>query len=129
MSVLSDLRTDLGTALGSLPVTVYNHLPGSAAFPSAIILAGSPYAEQGQTFGTWTVRLEVYLSARKGNNSSETGLVDELIEAAIDAIETHDSPLTDGWVVEAVSQPFEFAINNGQAFTTSLSVTASGVTF
>lgn len=126
---ISALRRDLADSLVELPVTVYAHLPGRAVFPSAVVLAGSPYLEQGLTFGSWTIRLEVWLSASKGDNGSETDTADELIQAAIDAIETYDSPLTDGWVVETVSQPFSWEINNGQAFTASITVTASGVTF
>lgn len=125
---LAALREDLRTSLEGLDIFTYNHLPGAAALPSAVVLAGSPYLEADQTFGSWTIRLEVWLSAAKGDNGSETDQVDELITKAIDAIETYDSPLTDGWTVEGVSQPFEFQINNGQAFTASLTVTASGVT-
>lgn len=129
MSTLAALRGDLATSLEGLGLYVYDHLPGSAAFPSAVILAGAPYLEAGQTFDTWTVRLEVWLSAEKGDNGSETDQADELIQKAIDAIHQYDSPLTDGWVVEGVTQPFSWDINNGQAFTASITVTASGVTF
>jgi len=129
VSTLGELREDLRLSLEGLELYTYNHLPAAAAFPSAVILAGSPYVEIDQTFGSRMVRLEVWLSATKGNNGSETDQVDELIQKAIDAIETYDSPIVDGWVVEMVSQPFQFEINNGQAFSVSLTVTASGVTF
>lgn len=129
MTTLLDLREDLRKAVEPLPVHTYNHLPGHPALPSAIVLAGAPYFEADQTFGSWTVRLEVWLSAAKGANGSETNQVDELIQAAMDAIHDYDSPLTDGWVVEGGSQPFEFSIGTGSAFTASLTVTASGVTF
>lgn len=129
MSTLGNLREDLRTSLEGLDLYTYSHLPGAAAFPSAVILAGSPYVEPDETFGGRIVRLEVWLSAEKGNNGSETDQADELIQRAIDAIENYDSPLTDGWVVEGVSQPFSWEINNGKAFTASITVTASGVTF
>lgn len=127
MSLL-DLREDLRKSLEGLEVTTYNHLPGNAVTPSAIVLAGAPYVEADQTYGEWIIRLEVWVSAAKGDNGSETNQVDELIQAAINAIHDYDSAITDGWVVEGVSQPFEFTNANGQAFTASLTVTASGVT-
>lgn len=126
---LPALREDLRKSMEGMPVYTYNHLPGSASMPSAIVLAGAPYLEAGETYGSWVIRLEVWLSAAKGSNDSETSQVDELITQAIDAIETYNSPLTDGWVVESVSQPFEFSHGTGTAFTASLTVTASGVTF
>lgn len=125
---LAALREDVRKSLEDLDVYTYNHLPGSASMPSAIVLAGAPYLEADQTYGSWVIRLEVWLSAAKGNNDSETHQVDELITQAIDAIESYDSPLTDGWVVEGVSQPFEFTNGTGSAFTAALTVTASGVT-
>lgn len=129
MTDLLGLREDLRKALEPLDVNTYNHLPARAALPSAVVLAGSPYLEHGQTFGEWTIRLEVWVSAAKGDNSSETDTGDELIQAAIEAIHNYDSPLlTDGWLVEGVSQSFEWEVNNGQAFTNAITVTSS-VTF
>lgn len=128
MSTLYDLREDLRTSLEALDIHTFNHLPGVAPTPSAIVLAGSPYLEADQTYGSWVVNLLVYLSAAKGDNGSETYAVDELIQKAIHAIDDYDSLHTDGWTVEDVSQPFEFENANGQAFTVALTVTASGVT-
>ncbi|EQM78208.1 hypothetical protein [Microbacterium maritypicum] len=127
---LSEVREDLRKALEGLEVYTYNHIPGSTAQPSAVVLGGSPYGEAGQTFETWTLRLEVWVSASKGDNGSETNQADELVNAAIEAIHSYDSPLIeDGYEVSGFSQPFEWAINNGQAFTIAINVTASGVTF
>jgi len=122
MSTLSVLRTELADVLAALGVNVYSHLPGRAALPSAIVLAGSPYVEAGETFGTHNVRLEVWLSVDRGDNHSESTSVDALTESAVVAL------LGDGWTVESVSQPFQFEINNGAALTTAITVT-SGVTF
>lgn len=127
MSTLAELREDLRTSLEGLDIYTYAFLPGAAATPCAIVLAGSPYLEADQTFGSWVINLQVFLAAAKGDNGSETTQVDELIQKAIDAIHDYDSPLTDGWLVEGVSQPFE--LENIEAFTVALTVTASGVTF
>lgn len=119
LTVLADLRTELTTALEPLDINTYAYLSGRAALPSAMVLAGSPYIESGEAFGEHLVRFEVWISAQKGDNDSETDQVDQLIEAAMKALQT------DGWVVEAVSQPFDFQINNGSAFTTSITVTCT----
>lgn len=122
MSVLSDLRTELADALASLTINVYTHLPGRAALPSAIVLAGSPYVEPAESFGSHIVRLELWVSTAKGDNSAEADAVDEMTDAAVVAL------LKDGWTVESVSQPFSFEINNGAALTTAITVTST-VTF
>lgn len=122
MGVLTAVRAELADTLAPLGVNTYTHLPGRAALPSAIVLAGSPYLEQGQTFGERLVRHELWISAAKGDNQSETSHLDDLLDAAVVALET------DGWLVEQISQPFEFEINNGSALTASITVT-SGVTF
>jgi hypothetical protein len=118
MSVLAEQRVELATALEPLNLNTYAYLSGRAALPSAMILAGSPYLESGETFGAHLVRFEVWLTVAKGDNESETAEADTLITAAIGLL------TGDGWTVEQVSQPFEFAINNGNAYTTALTVTA-----
>ncbi len=117
MSSLSDLRIELADTLSSLGVNTYTHLPGKATPPSCIVMAGSPYVETGQTFGEHLVRLEAWVSTQKGDNESEAMSVDALTEQAITAL------MRDGWVIESVSQPFSFEINNGQFLTTAITVT------
>lgn len=122
MGVLLTLRTELVEALSALDIFIYDHLPGAAAIPSAVVLAGSPYVSQGQTFGEHQVRFWVYISASAGDNQSETNELDELTEAAIEAL------AIDGWTVEDVSQPFQWDLNGASGYTTSIQV-ASSVTF
>lgn len=122
MSTLGLLRDEITVTLSVMDLNVYTHLSGRAALPSAMVLAGSPYVESGQTFNSHLVRFEVWLSAEKGDNDSETDMADELLETAMGLLQG------DGWTVEQISQPFEFATNNGHAFTTSITVT-SDVTF
>lgn len=120
MSTLGDLRQELHDALeasADLDLNLYTHLNARAALPSGMVLAGSPYIESGEVFGEHLVRFEIWLSAQKGDNESETDQADNLLEAGMKALQE------DGWTVEAVSQPFEFDINNGKAFTTSITVT------
>lgn len=122
MSTLGTLRQELVDSLAGLDLNLYTHIPGRMALPGAFVMAGSPYIEQGQTFGERTVRYEVIVCTQQGDNASETSELDELIEAAQAALEA------DGWLIELVSQPYGMAFNNAQGLVTSITVTSS-VTF
>lgn len=120
MSGLGDLRTAVADALAPLGLNTYTHLPGRAALPCAMVIAGSPYIEQGQTFGERLFRFGVLVASQTGENNSETSALDELIEAAVAALES------DGWLVEQVAQPFLQEFNNAQALGTLITVSAFG---
>lgn len=123
MSALNDLRAELVEALQGLDLTLYTHIPGRMSLPGAFVMAGSPYIEAGQTFGTRTVRFSVVLAVQTGDNQSETSALDDLIEGAQAALEAAD------WLVESVSQPYAMAFNNSEGLVTEITVTASDVTF
>ncbi|TDL43599.1 hypothetical protein [Microbacterium oleivorans] len=118
MNKLLELRTDLATALGALGITTYTHVPGRLDLPGAFVMAGSPYIEQGQTFGERIVRFQVVIATQTGDNLSETSALDELILSAQAALEE------DGWVVESIEQPYASDFNNAKALVTILNVSA-----
>lgn len=122
MAVLNTLRQEITQSLTGLGLNLYTHIPGRMSLPGAFVMAGSPYVEQGQTFGERTVRFEVVLATQTGENSAETSALDALIEAAQAALES------DGWLVEQISQPYSMDFSNGQALVTQITVT-SEVTF
>lgn len=122
MTLLSTLRTELVAPLGELGINTYTHLPGRMALPGAAVMAGSPYIEQGDTFGSKTVRFSVVLAIPTGTNQAETEALDDLIEAAQAALEA------DGWLVESVAQPFSMSFNNTEGLVTQITVTTP-VTF
>ncbi|RZU66752.1 hypothetical protein EV379_3118 [Microterricola gilva] len=116
------LREDLVDSLAGLDLNTYTHIPGRMALPGAFVMAGSPYIEQGQTFGERTVRFEVVLCTQQGDNASETPALDELIEGAQARLEAA------GWQVEQISQPYTQSFNNAQGLVTAITVTTD-VTF
>lgn len=122
MGVLTDLRTDIATALAPTGLNTYTHIPGRMALPGAFVMAGSPYIEQGDTFGSRTVRFGVVLATQTGSNQAETTALDDLIEQAQAALTDDD------WLVEEVSQPYAQAFNNTEALVTEITVTTT-VTF
>lgn len=115
---LKEVREELATLMGGLDLNTYAYLPGSAALPSAVVLAGSPYVELGQAFGERLVRLEVWLSVIKGDNQSETHEGDLLVESAVALLEDSGN-----WTVDYIGQPSDWSVNNGQAYTIPIVVT------
>jgi hypothetical protein len=122
MTFLAALRTELVDALAGLDLNTYTHIPGRLALPGAFVMSGSPYIEQGQTFGERLVRFDVVVCVQTGDNSAETSALDELIEGALNALETA------GWMVEQISQPYGMDFNNTEGLVTTITVTAP-VTF
>jgi len=118
MSVLGDLRQEVVEALTGLDLTLYTHIPGRMNLPGAFVMAGSPYVEQGQTFGERLVRFSVVTATNTGENNAETAALDELLEAAQARLEAA------GWTVESISQPEAQAFGNAEALVASLNVAA-----
>ncbi len=124
MTVLSILRQEVVDALKAVDdLNLYTHVPGRMALPGAFVMAGSPYVEQDVTFDSRLVRFEVIICAPAGDNDAETSALDELIEAAMHALES------DKWVIESVSQPYSMEFNNAQGLVTSITITSDGVSF
>lgn len=120
MSVLGDLRRELVDTIEGL--TTYDHVPASVQLPAAFVMAGAPYIEAGQTFGTRHVRLQLVLLTHPASNSGETDWLDEQIEAV-------QKRLTDEeWTVERVEQPQLQELSGSEVLATAISV-GTDVTF
>lgn len=120
MTVLKDLRTDLASKVTT--VTTYDHVPGRVLLPAAVVLAGSPYIDQGDTFGERLVRFQLVLLTHPSLNQIETDALDQTIESTIAAVEKG------GWTVESVQQPNTQELNGAEVFATEITVAAM-VTF
>lgn len=126
MSVLGDLRRELADDIAGQPpsaLTVYAHVPARVQLPAAFVMAGAPYVEQGQTFGSSVVRFAVVLLTHPGMNEDETDRLDERIETVTSRL------LDAGWTVERVERPEIQDLNGAEVLATALSVAAGGVTF
>lgn len=120
MSVLGDLRRELVDTVEGL--TTYDHVPAAVQLPAVFVMAGSPYIEAGQTFGSRHVRLQLVLLTHPASNSAETDWLDEQIEAV-------QKRLTDeGWTVESVAQPQLQDLSGSDVLATSINV-GTDVTF
>lgn len=125
MSVLGDLRRELADDVAGSPVelTTYDHVPARVQLPAAFVMAGAPYVEQGDTFGSSIVRFSVVMLTQPSLSADETDQLDERIESVQRRL------LDAGWLVERVERPEIQDLNGAEVLATALSVAAGGVTF
>ncbi|QBI97320.1 tail terminator [Microbacterium phage TimoTea] len=125
MSVLGDLRRELADDVAGSPVelTTYDHVPARVQLPAAFVVAGAPYVEADQTFGSSIVRFGVVLLTQPSMNADETDQLDERIESVQRRL------LSAGWLVERIERPEIQDLNGAEVLATALNVAAGGVTF
>jgi hypothetical protein len=111
---LKDERTKVVQALTAAGIRAYNHIPERITPPVATVSAGNPYVEDGDTFGEYLVRLHVRVVAEKKTNEVMTDNVDDLIAAAIEAL--------DGWSIEGAFI-YEWEIGGQPYLTAVLDIT------
>lgn len=117
MSTLGQIRTDLTAVLGGVGVPVAGFLPDRFTPPLGVLVQGSPYLEQGETFGVSAVRFQLVLIAGNGTNETVTTTLDQLIEQAFDLINASDS-----FFVEEVDQPALYTHGQGTYLSCVISV-------
>lgn len=122
MSVLGDDRAAIAAALTW--DTVHQYVPERLVPPAAVIVPGDPYLEHRETdpFGQMTVNWEVWLVRGSETNETATSQLDTEIEQQIEALRAN------GFGVERVSEPFTYAVQNGNYLATIIHAT-SGATF
>lgn len=98
-------REALKATLTGADVHTFAKVPGRFTPPVAIVVPGSPYVEQGDTFGTSALRFDVWLAAPSGELAEDT--LDDLIDTATGAL-TGES-----WDIETVTQPFDWSPTSG----------------
>lgn len=118
MNTLTTQRGALQAALVESGLTVKDHLPERIVPPVAVIAAGSPYLESGETFGSWTVRFTVVLVCAQGTNETATKDLDDAVTAVVVALDGA------GWALERVDQPTMLQHGNGHFLSTTVDVRA-----
>lgn len=122
MNTLTTTRNEVADVLAPLGVTTYAHVPGRMNLPAAFIMAGSPYIEQGETFGSRLVRFIVVLAEHTASNLEETEALDDRIEHAQKLLEA------DGWLIEQVAQPTVMQFNNTDGLVAEITI-STPITF
>ena len=101
MTILSQIRTPLATALSGVAANVFDHVPESVPVPAVVIVPDSPYMEF-ETIGKSTFRskLNFTISCCVAYNSNPAALdnIEQLITSVVTAIPT-------GYEVAAVERP------------------------
>lgn len=108
---------DAAEALEAAGINAVEYVPERVSPPIAIIKAGAPYVEQGQTFTEFQVRLDVRIVAGTATNEVATSALDQLISDAIIAL--------GDWTIELVSEPEMLLVNNAQYLSARLSITTN----
>lgn len=120
MNTLQRLRGDLRDLFTEAGFTITTHLPERIVPPLAIVAPGSPYLEDGESFGKYRARFTVFLVCATGTNDTVTDQLDELVASAVVALD--DSP----WLTERVDQPS--MLEHGRASFLSTTIDVATVT-
>lgn len=114
-NLLSSARQEINLQLGTLGVgLIYTYVPERPQAPCFIVSAGAPYLEDGETFTEMRCRFDILLLAGVATNETETGVLDQLICDAVDALET--------WDIEGVEQPSQYEINGAYFLGTKITL-------
>lgn len=115
-NTLALLREDLSTVLEAAGVRTHGFLPERIVPPLALLAAGSPYVEDGDTYGSYTVRFTVVLVASQATNQVATKELDEAVTAALVALDNGN------WAIERVDQPTMMQSSNTHYLSTTIDV-------
>lgn len=116
MNTLATLREDLSTVLETAGVRTHGFLPERIVPPLALLAAGSPYLEEGDTYGSYKVRFTIVLVASQATNEVATKELDDAVTAAVVALDNAR------WAVERVDQPTMMASGNAHYLSTTIDV-------
>lgn len=86
MSTLEQLRAQLAGELDGQGITPVTFVPERPQPPLAVIAPGSPYVQQGDTFGVYKVAFDIVLMTPKATNEAETIDLDAMIAMTVGAI-------------------------------------------
>lgn len=122
MSVFSSDRAAIAAALTDAPTTgvqVYDHVPGRAVAPCAMVLAGSPMVsrEESDPFGSATAHYEVWVVAGTATNAPSTESIEDLVEWAGDRL------TAESFTVDTVDQPFYAELNGTRYLASTIHIT------
>ncbi|AVR56157.1 tail terminator [Microbacterium phage Naby] len=116
---LVELRGELADVIaGPMPadLTVYDHVPARVQLPAAFVMAGQPYLEAGQSFGSSIVRYGVVLLTQPSLNADETDQLDRQL------MRIQRRLLAAGYVVERIDRPEIQDLNGAEVLATALNV-------
>lgn len=117
MNTFEAIKQRITDALIDIGVQTFEYLPARITPPMAFLVAGSPWIEDGATFGGFTVRYQVTLVVGQASNEVATANLDALTARAIVALDNAGLPL------ERADEPNMLAVNNANYMAVNLSLT------
>lgn len=116
LNVLTQSKADLAEFLEDAGIKAEFYIPPRITPPLAIISPNSLYVQQGDTFASFEVGIEITLIAQTATNAKATESLDEAIVTTIGSIPA-------SWNIASVEQPFALQTGNAEYLATRLSVT------
>ena len=112
--MIQEAITEVKEVLEGAGMTVSDYLPERVSPPLAIISPGEPFVEEGQTFTTFGIRLDVVLVAGRASNEVSTTELYDLIEQAVFNL--------GDWSIERVARPYALEANGVQYLATTVQI-------
>lgn len=106
MSELMTVSNDIAQALKDAGLTAFPNLPDRITPPVAVVQAGSPFMESGDSFGEFKTRWEITLIVPSGANAVATEKLYDLLEDSIVALVNTKHSIAE------VSKPYALEANN-----------------
>jgi hypothetical protein len=120
-NIITLAKQEVAAALIAGGIIAKDYIPERIQPPMAVLAAGNPFIEKGQTqtFTDVEMRLDISLIAQNATNVKSTEELEGLIVDALLALKGVN------WEIESVSQPFGLEANNALYLAATLTVTAS----
>lgn len=115
-NTLDDLRRKVADALGAM-----DHLPERIDPPLTMLVAGSPYVEGGDAYGTFNIRFTAVVVVGRSENAEATAALDAQVTWAIVQLDNA------GIALERVDQPSMLQHGGGNFLSTTIDVLIAGV--
>ena len=119
MTILSQIRTPLATALASVSANVFAYVPENIPAPAVVIVPDSPYMEF-QTIGsnsTFRARINMTITCAVAYNSNPASLdnLEQLVTSVVSLIPA-------GYELTAVDRPTVTTVGAGQLLVADIRV-------
>lgn len=123
MNYIQEERDALTQTVGQVTgFKSYAHVPERFTAPAAFCVPGSPYVEEGASFGEHKVNFEVWLVVATGTIEFQSAALDEVISESIIEL------IRQGWSVQGVDEPILYQVQNTQHLAVILRV-QTGIRF
>lgn len=112
--MLKTTLSEVQAVLAGVGFKSFDYLPERVNPPVAIVSPGEPFVEEGDTFTTMKVTLDVVLVAGKASNKQSTYDLYDLIDTAVFNL--------GDWHVDSVQRPYQLEANGVPYLATTVTI-------